>query len=98
MARAKADFSQSLMGHKVSVKCQFLQRCYLSPLFVPLSPLLPSLIILLITEEKGLEVGLKDCEGLGVSDGLGKGVLEHGSCPGELSTEHHSICGESEGP
>ena len=33
----------------------------------------------------GLEVGLEDGEGLGVTDMLGEGVPEPGSCPGECS-------------
>ena len=36
-------------------------------------------------EEMGFEVGLEDGEGLGVTDMLGEGVPEPGSCPGEGS-------------
>jgi hypothetical protein len=36
-------------------------------------------------EEMGLEVGLEEGEGLGVTDMLGEGVPEPGSCPGEGS-------------
>ena len=36
-------------------------------------------------EEMSLEAGLEDGEGLGVTDVLGEGVPEPGSCPGEGS-------------